>query len=72
MIGMIVSPKTGQKVLGFKQTSPNQIVMRDDGNGTRRIKLNGDIGDRFNYVTLQNYGKGEICPIPISKKRKRR
>lgn len=66
---MMISPYTGQKVIGFVKTKENQIAFRDTGKGNTRSSLPGDVGDRFNYVTLENYGKGEVYPIPIKKKR---
>lgn len=66
---MIISNTTGQKVLGFKQTSLNQRILRDIGKRVIRTKLRGDIGDRYNYITLENYGKGEVYPVPVKHKR---
>lgn len=71
MLGIIVSPFTGQKVLGFKQISREQVVIRDNGKKLSRTKLSGDVGDRFNYVTLENYGKGEVYPVPIRNRQKK-
>ena len=76
MIGMVVSPKTGQKVLAKKKLREGDFVRKDIIiKGTKTlicVPLEGNIGDRFNYVTLENYGQGEVYPVPISKKRKRR
>lgn len=63
-VGMVVSPFTGQKVLAIQQTSENQKFFRDKGKGKIESQLNGNVGDRYNYITLQNYGKGEMYPVP--------
>jgi hypothetical protein len=62
MTTVIISPKTGQKVLVFK-TPSHKHVMRDIGKGTKNIVLNAQEGDMINYVTLENYGK--VQPITI-------
>ncbi len=62
MTTVIISPKTGQRVLVFK-TPSHKHVMRDVGKGTKDIILNAQEGDMINYVTLENYGK--IQPIKI-------
>lgn len=67
---MVVSPYTGQKVLAVQQSSENQQFFRDKGKGRIVSRLRGDIGDRYNYVTLENYGKGEIYPVPIRNNKK--
>lgn len=69
MVHMMVSPYTGQKVIGFRQTKENQTVFRDIGKSLIKTTLKGDVGDRFNYVTLENYGKGEVYSVPIKNKR---
>lgn len=70
MVYMIVSPVTGQKVIGFLKTkSKDQTVFRDMKTRSLRSTLRGEMGDRFNYVTLENYGKGEVYPIPVKTKR---
>lgn len=68
MVYMMISPYTGQKVIGFRQTRENQVISRDIGRGSIKTRLTGDVGDRFNYITLENYGKGEVYPVPIKNK----
>lgn len=67
---MVVSPYTGQKVLAVQQSSKDQKLFRDQGKGRVVSRLRGDIGDRYNYVTLENYGKGEMYPVPIRNNKK--
>jgi hypothetical protein len=62
MTTVIISPKTGQRVLVFK-TPSHKHVMRDIGKGTKDTILNAQEDDMINYVTLENYGK--IQPIKI-------
>jgi hypothetical protein len=62
MSKVIISPKTGQRVLVF-QTPSHKHVMRDIGKGVKNTRLNSNEGDMVNYVTLENYGK--VQPIKI-------
>jgi hypothetical protein len=62
MTTVIISPKTGQRVLVFK-TPSHKHVMRDVGKGTKDIILNAQEDNMINYVTLENYG--HIQPIKI-------
>ncbi len=60
-VGMIISPVTGQKVLGIRKTNDDTTVfVRELNSRTERIELTGETGSIFNYVTLEHYGKGEI------------
>ena len=59
---MIISPKTGQRVLCFR-TPSHRHVMRDIGKGTKDITLPSKEGDMVNYVTLENYGVIESIKI---------
>jgi hypothetical protein len=60
-VGLVISPVTGQKVLGIKKTNDDTIVfIRQLNNKTERIELTGETGTVFNYVTLEHYGKINI------------
>jgi hypothetical protein len=60
-VGMIISPVTGQKVLGIRKTNDDTTVfVRELNSRTERIELTGNAGSIFNYVTLEHYGKGSI------------
>lgn len=60
-IGMVISPVTGQKVLGIRKTTDDTIIfVRELNNKTERIELTGETGSVFNYVTLEHYGKSNI------------
>jgi hypothetical protein len=60
-VGMIISPVTGQKVLGIRKTNDDTTVfVRELNSRTERIELTGETGSIFNYVTLEHYGKGNI------------
>ena len=60
-VGMIISPITGQKVLGIRKTTDDTTVfVRELNSRTERIELTGENGSIFNYVTLEHYGKGSI------------
>lgn len=60
-VGMVISPVTGQKVLGVRKTTDDTIVfVRELNNETERVELTGEAGSVFNYVTLEHYGKGKI------------
>ena len=60
-VGLVISPVTGQKVLGVKKTTDDAIVfIRQLNNDTERIELTGETGSVFNYVTLEHYGKINI------------
>ena len=60
-VGMVISPVTGQKVLGVRKTTDDTIVfVRELNNETERIQLTGEVGSVFNYVTLEHYGKSQI------------
>ena len=60
-VGMVISPVTGQKVLGVRKTTDDTIVfVRELNNETERVELTGEVGSVFNYVTLEHYGKGNI------------
>ena len=60
-VGMIISPVTGQKVLGIRKTNDDTTVfVRELNSRTERIELTGETGSIFNYVTLEHYGKGSI------------
>lgn len=63
MIHVIISPKTGNRVLCVKVPA-NKKAYIDLGSGNLKdFQLNGEVGDMMNYVTLENYGK--IQPITI-------
>ncbi len=62
--GMVISPITGQKVLAIQQDKESELSHRDIGKGTLKRRLKGEIGDRYNYVTLENYGQGKLFNIP--------
>ena len=60
-VGMIISPITGQKVLGIRKTTDDTTVfVRELNSRTERIELTGETGSIFNYVTLEHDGKGSI------------
>ena len=60
-IGLVISPVTGQKVLGVRKTTDDTIVfVRELNNETERVELTGKAGSLFNYVTLEHYGKSQI------------
>jgi hypothetical protein len=60
-VGLIISPVTGQKVLGVRKTTDDAIIfIRELNNETQRVELTGEAGSLFNYVTLEHYGKGKI------------
>jgi hypothetical protein len=60
-VGMIISPVTGQKVLGIRKTNDDTTVfVRELNSRTERIEFTGNAGSIFNYVTLEHYGKGSI------------
>jgi hypothetical protein len=60
-VGMIISPITGQKVLGIRKTNDDTIVfVRELNSEKQKIEFTGETGSLFNYVTLEHYGKGNI------------
>ena len=60
-VGLIISPVTGQKVLGVRKTTDDAVIfIRELNNKTQRVELTGEAGSLFNYVTLEHYGKGKI------------
>jgi hypothetical protein len=61
---VIVSPKTGQKVV-CHQLSSNLSFFRDKGNDKiENVKLpNAKEGDMVNIITLENYGR--INPVKV-------
>ena len=67
-LGMVISTKTGQKVLAVQQQKDNELIIRDTGKKPLRTRLKGGVGDRFNYITMENYGQGEIYPVPKRRK----
>ena len=63
--GKTVSPDTGTEVLAFRKEFEGQLVRRDLGDKLETVALEGEIGDAFNYVTLENYGNRVLSPIRI-------
>lgn len=60
-VGLVISPVTGQKVLGVRKTTDDDVIfIRELNNETQRVELTGEAGSVFNYVTLEHYGKGKI------------
>ncbi len=70
-IGMITSPTNGQPVLVIVKVTPNGKEFMDRGQTIgkprnpeqptmRRLGLVGKVGDVFNYITRENYGKRDI------------
>ena len=60
-IGLVISPVTGQKVLGVRKTTDDTIIfVRELNNEKERVELTGESGSVFNYVTLEHYGKSQI------------
>lgn len=66
--GMTVNPNTGVKVLAIRKAEGQGSIRRDIGDELEFIELDGQVGDTFNYVTLENYGQLELIPIRIRKR----
>lgn len=75
-VGMIISPSNGQPVLVIVQTTPSGKVWMDRGQPLnkpkgfnskrptlRKMTLRGQVGDAFNYITGQNYGKQRVVEL---------
>ena len=73
-IGMITSPSNGQPVLVIVQNTIKGKEWIDRGQPVgkprnpnistlRKLTLTGEIGDVFNYITRENYGKRDVVKI---------